>query len=179
MNDSPGHMPLDTPHPDSLPPDYSQQSDQPGYQNPPAKNSQQKWRIATAGALILILVVGSLSFFVAHVATQSSPASTLQTYCEASKKMDAHELYSTLSTSFRAQPRNGEANFQFGFGLLKSLGTSFTDCTVDNIQQNGSTAKATVTLTSRSAQGQSTSSIQTLSLIVENGMWKVNDIESN
>jgi hypothetical protein len=132
--------------------------------------------IALVAALILLLSVGGLAYFLVLPAIQqASPDGTLQTYCDASKKMDAHELVSTFSTSLKARPQNGEADFGFTFGILKFEGILATGCTVSNVQQHGSTATATVTISYQLPQNKTDSTVQTVSLIVENGVWKVNN----
>lgn len=182
MNDSTEQMPPDPPQPDSVLPNSFQQPGQTGSQQP-AKKILRKWWIITAVVLILVLIAGSLGFFAILPAIQeSSLERTLQTYCDAYKNLDEKELESTFSARFKTQPKKSEGDYAYEYIQIKGFGASFTSCTVSNIQQNGSTATATVTILlqgSQDPQGSSAISTEKVSLILENGLWnwKVNDIQ--
>lgn len=184
MNDSPEQMPSDAPQPDAVLPDSLQQ---PGPQQK-AQKSRRTWWIITAVVLLLVLIAGSLGFFVILPAIQqSSLQMTLQTYCHAYKSLDDKELESTFSARFKALPvkENGsEGDYLYAYLQIKGFGASFISCTVSDIQQNGSTATATVTISLQGGatqQGypdpnQLSTATRRVSLILENGLWnwKVN-----
>ena len=191
MNDSSGQAPLDAPQPDSVLPDSFQQPGQPDTQQP-AKKRQRVWWIIAAGVLLLVLIVGSLGFFVILPAIQeSSLERTLQTYCNAYKNLDLKQLESIFSAHFKTlslKENRSAGDYFYAYIQIKGFGASFTSCTVSDTQQNGSTATATVTIV---LQGGATdqgyqdpnliaTSTEKVSLILENGLWnwKVNDVQS-
>ncbi len=191
MNDSPGQVPPDAPQPASVLPDALQQPGQPGSQQN-ARKHQRTWWIIAAGVLLLMLIVGSLGILVILPAIQkSSLERTLQTYCDAYKKLDEKELESTFSVRFKALPlrENGsEGDYLYEYLQINVFGASLTSCTVSDIQQHGSTATATVTLVLQGGATQQgyqdpslvSTSTERVSLILESGLWnwKVNDIQS-
>lgn len=188
MNDSSGQVPLDAPQPASVLPDSFQQ---PGAQQK-AQKRQRMWWIVAAGVLLLVLIGGGSGFFVVLPTIQkSSLERTLQSYCDAYKKLDEKELESTFSAHFKTLPvkENGsEGDYLFEYLQIKGFGASFTSCTVSDIQQNGSTATATVTIVLQGGATQQgyqdpslvSTSTEKVSLILENGLWnwKVNDVQS-
>lgn len=189
MNDSPEQIPSDLPQPDTA---LSDSLQQPGPRQK-AQKSRRTWWIIAAVVLLLALIAGSLSFFVLLPAMQkSSLERTLQTYCHAYKNLDDKELESTFSARFSALPvkeNRSEGDYLYAYLQVKGFGASFTGCTVSDIQQNGSTATATVTIHLQGGatqQGfpdpnQLLTSTQSVSLILENGLWnwKVNDVQES
>jgi hypothetical protein len=190
MNDASGLVPRDAPQPDSVLPDSFQQPGQPDAQQP-AKKRQRMWWIVDAGVLLLVLIMTGSGFFVVLPTIQkSSLERTLQTYCDAYKRLDEKELESTFSARFKALPVNengSEGDYLYEYLQIKVFGASFTSCTVSDIQQNGSTATATVTLVLQGGATQQgyqapnlvSTSTKKISLLLENGLWnwKVNDIQ--
>lgn len=187
MNDSPEQIPSDVLQPNTVLPDSLQQ---PGPLQK-AQKSRRTWWIIAAVALLLVLIAGALGFFVSLPAMQkSSLERTLQTYCHAYKSLDDKELESTFSARFKALPvkeNRSEGDYLYEYLQIKGFGASFTGCAVSDIQQNGSTATATVTLRLQGGANQqgfsdptlSSASTQSVSLILENGLWnwKVNDAQ--
>jgi FHA domain len=122
------------------------------------------------GLIVLLLVVvggGSLYFF----ALRSTPEKTLQAYCTALQNSDAQGAFNQLSAS--AQSKTSVAQFNSGFQALKNpLIGGIKSCTFNNVQQNGSTATADVTLTVGNPAVPAKPTAVTL--IDENGTWKLN-----
>ncbi len=143
---------------------------QPGVPAAPAAAQPKKRRTGLlAGIIVLLLLVvggGSLYFFV----LRSTPEKTLSAVCTALTSNDAQGLYNQLST--RAQSQTSVANLTQEFLLVKSpvIG-GIKSCTFDNVQQNGSTATADVTLTVgvASLNGKPVK----YTLVDENGTWKL------
>ncbi|HLG65401.1 MAG TPA: hypothetical protein VKY19_25955 [Ktedonosporobacter sp.] len=187
MNDSPEQIPFGVSQPDTRLLDSSQQ---PGPQQK-ARKSRRTWWIIAAVVLLLVLIAGGLGFFVGLPTIQkSSLERTLQTYCHAYKSLDDKELESTFSARFKALPvkeNRSEGDYLYEYLQIKGFGASFAGCTVSDIQQNGSTATATITLSLQGGATQqgfseptlSSTSTQNVSLILENGLWnwKVNDVQ--
>jgi hypothetical protein len=122
--------------------------------------------------ILVLLVGGGVGYFVILPKIQQiSPNSTLQTFCDGYKNLNASEVYGTLSTS--AQAQNSENSITQAFALIKGLGATVTSCTVSNVQVSGSTATATITIVV-SALGQTQSQAEPVDLVLQNGSWKIN-----
>jgi hypothetical protein len=139
----------------------------------PKKGRKLLWIIA---AVVAILLVGGGTIFAISVvqASSSTPAKTLQQFCDGFKTLNAGEVYNTLTTD--SQQQVSLTQLQQTFDEIKSIGVKYSDCTVSDIQQNGSTATAKVTIAiSVSYQGSSFSMPLSLpvSLAQENGQWKI------
>lgn len=122
-----------------------------------------------AGLVVLLLIVvggGSLYFFV----IRSTPEKTLQAYCTALQNSDAQGAFNQLSAS--AQSKTSVADLNKSFQAIKSpLIGGIKSCTFNNVQQNGSTATANVTLTVGNPAIPIKPTLATL--INENGTWKL------
>jgi hypothetical protein len=121
------------------------------------------------GLVVLLLLVvggGSLYFFV----IRSTPEKTLQAYCNAVQNSNAQETFNQLSAN--AQSKTSVANFDKAFQVIKAAPINgIKSCTYNNVQQNGSSATATVVLTfGNSAAPASPSQV---TLVDENGTWKL------
>jgi hypothetical protein len=184
--DFPEPMPPDAPQPAAILPDPSQPPDP---QTRTKKNRRRGWIIA-ALVLLLVLITGSLlGFFVVLPAMQKAALdSTLQTYCHAHKVLDLKELESTFSAQYQTvslKENLSIGNFFYEYAEVAS-GASLVSCTVSDVQQSGSTATATVTVLllggiDLQGTGQPLSSltaVESLSLLLENGLWKVNDVQN-
>lgn len=167
----------------------SDPSQPPDPQTRTKKNRRRAWIIA-ALVLLLVLITGSLlGFFVILPAMQKAALdSTLQTYCHAHKVLDLKELESTFSAQYQTvslKEHLSIGNFVYEDAEVAS-GASLVSCTVSDVQQSGSTATATVTVLLQGGidlqgTGQPLSSltaVESLSLILENGLWKVNDVQN-
>ena len=97
----------------------------------------------------------------------STPQQTLQDYCTAFEHGDAQGLYNTLSTA--AQGHTSVSEIQTGFQELTLLTGGITNCTMNNLQANGSSATATVTFTPVHGQAGSVN----IQLVAESGAWKI------
>lgn len=123
--------------------------------------------------VLLLLVVGgsSLYFFV----LRSTPDKTLAAYCTALQNSDAQGAFNQLSAS--AQSKTSVAEFNRGFQAVKNpLIGGIKSCTFNNVQQNGSTATADVTLTFGNTAIPVKPTLVTL--VNENGTWKLNSNSS-
>lgn len=140
---------------------------QPGYPQAPAPRRRRTGLWIALTAILLLLIVGGGAF--AFVQTRSTPQKTMQAYCDALKANDAQGLYNTLSTS--AQAQTSVSQLRQGLNLIEFLVGGIKDCVVNSnsIQQNGSTATGTVTITT--SRGRT--STATVRLIEENGQWKI------
>lgn len=131
--------------------------------------------IVTLVVIVLVLIAGGVATFVV-IQNQSTPTATLQRFCTAFKNLDAPGVRDTLSTSAQADPANSLANIQDAFNTLKKLHATI-GCTVGAIQQNGSTATGVITLTSSvSGLGALPSRDTPVSLVQENGQWKISKL---
>ncbi len=121
------------------------------------------------GIIVLLLLVvggGSLYFFV----LRSTPEKTLQAYCTALQNGDAQGAFNQLSAS--AQSKTSVADLNKSFQAIKSpLIGGIKSCTFNNVQQNGSTATANVTVTVGNPAIPIKPTLVTL--INENGTWKL------
>lgn len=143
------------------PPGYPQ----PGYPQPPARRGRRLWVVLSAILLLLLLAGGAFTY----LQVRSTPQKTLQVYCNALKANDAQALYDTLTASARAQ--TSVSQLQQGLRLVEFLVGGVKDCVVnaDSIQENGSAATGTVTITTD--RGRSTN--VTIHLSEEQGQWKI------
>jgi hypothetical protein len=121
--------------------------------------------------LLLLIVGGSFAGYV--YVNRSTPEKTLQAYCTALQNNDAQGLYNTLSS--KDQARTDLQKISTGLQLLKLLTGGFTNCTSSNVQVNGSTASAMLTLTP--ARGNTIS--QQVALVNDNGQWKMTTANKN
>ena len=148
---------------------------QPGVPAAPAAAQPKKRRTGLiAGIIVLLLLVvggGSLYFFV----LRSTPEKTLAAVCAAYTSSDAQGAFNQLSAS--AQSQTSVAKIAQGFQLIKSpLIGGIKSCTFTNVQQNGSTATADVTIT----VGNPAIPIKPskVLLVDENGTWKLDSNSS-
>lgn len=113
--------------------------------------------------IVAVLVVGGTS---AYFLTRSTPQKTLANYCDALKTGNAQELYNNLDTA--QQSKTSVRQMQQAMNVLKAAG-GVKECVVGSVQENGSSATGSVTFTLSNGQ----SGTQTVSLIQENGTWKL------
>lgn len=150
-----------------FPPEQPGGFSQPGYQQAPASGKRRTGLWIALAVILLVLIAGGGTF--AYIQTRPTPQKTLQAYCDALKTNDAQGLYNTLSTS--AQNQTSVAQIRQGLNLIEFLIGGVKDCVVnaDSIQQNGSTATGTVTITTDRGR----SSTATIQLVEENGQWRI------
>jgi hypothetical protein len=140
---------------------------QPGYAPAPAPGRRRTGLWITLAVILLLLVAGGGT--VVYLQVRPTPQKTLQAYCDALKANDAQALYNTLSNS--AQAQTSVSQLRQGLNLIEFLVGGIKECVVnaDSIQQNGSTATGTVTITTDRGR----TSASTIHLIEENGQWKI------
>lgn len=142
--------------------------EQPGYpQQAPAPGRRRTGLWIALAVILLILVAGGGTF--AYLQARPTPQKTLQAYCDALKANDAQALYNTLSSS--AQAQTNVSQLRQGLNLIEFLIGGIKECVVngDSIQQTGSTATGTVTITTDRGR----TSTATINLVEENGQWKI------
>lgn len=143
---------------------------QPGY--PPKKGHAGLWITLV---VVLLVVIGGGGAGVYFFANGSTPQKTLNAYCDGLMKGNAQEIHDQLDSAQQAKPDNSVSNIQKGLTALKDpLIGGIKNCTVSNVQVNGSTATGVVTITL--GVGKPTSETDTL--IKENGTWKLDSSKS-
>ncbi len=125
--------------------------------------------IGISGLVLLVLIVGSVVFFLNHsFATTSNPASqTLSTYCNALVRGDYQTAYAQLASGMKNQLR--ESDFAYSWRAQK-----VSSCTVDTSSASASSCSSTTcsgTITFFFSDGSS--STDQYQLILENGQWKI------
>lgn len=139
-----------------------------------AAQPQKKSRLGLWIALIVIvlLIAGGVGGYV--YLNRSTPTKTLQTFCSALKSSppDYQTAYNQYSTRQRAR----ESEQAFASGLQQSFSNpilgGLKDCTVSNVQQNGSNATGNVTFTFNNV---SRTLVFNFSLIDESDGWKIDN----
>ncbi len=120
-----------------------------------------------AGVVILVLlIIGGTSIY---LVSRSTPEKTLGNYCDALKTGNGQELYDNLDAA--GQLHSSVALMQQYVNDFSGSG-GLRDCVVGSVQENGSSASGTVTLTGNNGQ----SATQTFTLIQENGTWKIDTV---
>lgn len=155
-------------------PAYPQQAGgygQPGYAQPQKKSRAGCWIAAIVVIILLVAVAGGGYYVYNNVL--NSPSKTLAAYCDGLKTSNATELYNQLDAA--DQQQTSVSKIQQSLTLLSALG-GIKDCTYTNVQQNGSTATATVTITYGGPIG---SKSEPINLIKENGAWKLQSSTPN
>lgn len=139
-----------------------------------AAQPRKKSRLGLWIALIVIvlLIAGGVGGYV--YLNRSTPTKTLQTFCSALKSSppDYQTAYNQYSTRRKAQ----ESEQTFASGLQQSFSSpilgGLKDCTVSNVQQNGSNATGNVTFTFNNV---SRTLVFNFSLIDESDGWKIDN----
>ncbi|HVB75322.1 MAG TPA: zinc ribbon domain-containing protein [Ktedonobacteraceae bacterium] len=155
--------PVSTPPP---PPPFNMPSGQAGSTDVPQSLSsaaRPKSRRGLIIALVLVVLIVIVAGGAYAYLNRSTPNNTLTTYCNALKGGDYQTAYNQLSTSAQRNLTESQfASFWQNLGGIKSW-------TLNNVQEQGSKATATVTFTLNSGQ----TAHATITLINENGTWKV------
>jgi flagellar basal body-associated protein FliL len=118
--------------------------------------------------IVFVLVVGCGGFGVFYL-TRSTPSKTLQAFCTALMNDDAQGIHDQYSQ--RAQTIATLDNINKELALIQQAG-GVKSCTYSNVQENGSTATADITLTLNSSLAPTPKPAPT-NLINENGTWKI------
>ena len=175
--DYPNYGPPQQPYvPPAQPGQYSQpgQTDitAPGRTVKPARKSRLGlWIALILVALIIIIAAAGAYYFV----NRSTPTKTLQAYCDAIKTNNAQEAYNQLSSRVKSQTTQQEFTTSFNNAerlLNLPLVGGISDCTVSNVQENGSSATGSIVITVKNG---SRSTPVEASLLNENGTWKINN----
>ena len=143
----------------------------PGRPVKPASKSRLGLWIALIIVVLIIIAAGGGAYYFAN---RSTPTKTLQAYCDAIKTNNAQEAYNQLSSRVQSQTtlQRFTTNFNTAERLLNSpLVGGISDCTVSNVQENGSSATGTVMITIKNGN-RSISSNE--GLVNDNGTWKIN-----
>jgi hypothetical protein len=139
----------------SLPPNYKQPLQQ-------KKSHVGGWII---GIVIVLLIVGGAYAYYAYQA-RSTPEKTLNAFCDAWKSGNKQAMSDQLDASAQKQ-------FQIINSILR---VPPKECTASNVQENGSTATGTITITS-DALGRPLAQSSTVNLDQEQGTWKISGFQ--
>jgi hypothetical protein len=124
-------------------------------------------------ALLTLLVGGAVTVAaggaaVVYLTSSSSPDKTVLAYCNAIKDGDARTAYNQLSSGIQGQVN--EQQFANNVQQVSSL-KGVTNCSTSNVQVTGSTATVTLRVTIFGFLPAN----YTVTVIKENGVWKLND----
>lgn len=172
--EAPAPPPYTPPPPVYPQPAYPQPAyPQPGGFGQPAYPAPKKSRAGLwIGLIVLLLVLVVGGGVLAYTQLRSTPQKTLAAYCDGWKTGNAQEIYNQFDAAQRA--KGTVAQVQQVLDSIKQAG-GVTDCTVGNVQQNGSSATGVVTLSA----GNGKSASETDTLIQENGTWKIDSTKLN
>lgn len=148
------------------------QVDFPGYPaaavQPQKRNRLGLW-IALIVIVLLVVAVGVGGYVYLN---RSTPTRTLQTFCNALKASPPD--YQTAYNQFSARHNGRQSEQAFASSLQLSLNNpllgGLKDCTVSNVQENGSTATGTVTF---SFNRVSQTLVFNFNLVNESNGWKI------
>ncbi len=130
----------------------------------PQKKSRPGLWIALI-VIVLLVAAGGVGGYV--YLNRSTPEKTLTTYCNALQSGDYQTAYNQLSSSSTSGLT--ESQFaQLSQTVFAAVG-GLKSCTVSNVQENGSTATGTATVTLGNGKTQSSP----VSLVNQNGTWKL------
>lgn len=138
---------------------------QPGY--PPRKRSRVGLWLGLI-VVLLLLVGGGIGGYL-YLQNRSTPEKTLQAYCTALEHSDAQGVYNTFSSA--SQAKTSPSKLGTAMQAITLLFGGIKDCTYTNVQQNGSLATATLTLTPDRGRVFSGTS----HLVDENNQWKIDN----
>jgi hypothetical protein len=117
-----------------------------------------------AVVLLLVAVVGSYVY-----SNRSTPGQALDTACNAFKTGDFPTVYNQYSSSYQSQ-LGGEASWEAATKQGVSSQGGVANCTYSNVNDNGSAGSDVMSLTF----GYGVVETFQQTLIVENGVWKIN-----
>ena len=129
-----------------------------------------------AGAIVIAVAV-VVTFLVGTLFVQStlnSPETSIDTFYSALRSQDYATAYAQLSSNQKNV--QSEAVFASHYQQLDVLGGPVVDFTIDQTNTSGTQATATVQVNRASTQNQIT--VDTLSLVQNNGTWYINQIGS-
>lgn len=134
----------------------------------PGKKPSRRGLWIALGAIVGVVLVGSIVLGVIGYVNRSTPTKTLNAFCSALKSGDNLTAYNQLSSGLQAK-FGSEAEFATGFSNNGGLG-KIHDCTVSNVDDGAGTGTISYALTG----GSSSTLIVDYSLAYENGASKIN-----
>lgn len=140
----------------------------PVFQQPPApqrKGRRGLWIVI--GAVIVVVLVLVIAIIAYGAFTASTPDRTFSAYCNALKNSDYQTAYNQLSS--QTQSRLNEKAFAAITALTLSRVNGIQNCSLSNVQINGSAATGNDTVTF----GNNTTSNSKVAFVNENGTWKL------
>jgi hypothetical protein len=155
------------------------QPGQPGQPVAPKKRRVGLW-VLLGIIVALLLGSGTALAIVANLGPTDTPTQVLQEYCDGYMKANAQEVYNTLSST--SQSKNSLADIQQSVDALKNLSglAKLTACKVSEVQQNGSNASGTITLTENVSFGNISLSVPiAMGLVLENNAWKIDVFQTH
>jgi len=121
--------------------------------------------LSCLGVIILLAAaVGSYMY-----SNRSTPSKTLDTTCNALKTGDFPTVYNQFSSSYQSQ-LGGEASWEAATKQGVSSQGGVVNCTYSTVNDNGSAGSDVMSLTF----GYGVVETFQQTLIVENGVWKIN-----
>ena len=129
-------------------------------------NMNSRKRSSLGAIVLLAAAVGTYMY-----SNRSTPGKTLATVCNAFKAGDFPTVYNQYSSSYQRQI-GGEASWEAATKQGTSSQGGVVDCTYSNVNINGSAGSDIMSLTFGYGYGVVETFQQTL--IVENGVWKIN-----
>jgi hypothetical protein len=132
------------------------------------KNRRRGWIVLSCLGLLVLLAAAVGSYMYSN---RSTPGKTLAAVCNAFKAADFPTVYNQYSSSYQRQI-GGEASWEAATKQDASSQGGVVDCSYSGVNTNGSAATDTMSLTFGSGYGAVETFQQTL--IVENGVWKIN-----
>ena len=132
------------------------------------KNRPKRWIVLTCLGLLVLLAAAVGTYMYSN---RSTPGKALATVCNAFKAGDFPTVYNQYSSSYQRQI-GGEASWEAATKQGTSSQGGVVDCTYSNVNINGSAGSDIMSLTFGYGYGVVETFQQTL--IVENGVWKIN-----
>ena len=134
----------------------------------PVKKPSRRGLWIALGAIVGVLLLGSIVLGVFGYVNRSTPTKTLNAFCSALKSGDNQIAYNQLSRGLQAK-FGSEAQFATGFSNNGGLG-KIQDCTVSNVDDGAGTGTISYALTG----GSGSTLIVDYALVYESGASKIN-----
>jgi hypothetical protein len=143
---------------------------------------RQIFVLATGGVALVVLVAIAATFFISALFVQGSlsgPDTSIDSFYSALKQQDYTRAYGQLSPAQKNAQSVGF--FTSHYQQLDSLNGAVSDFTIEQSNTNGDHATATVQVTRSTVQNQVvtvTYTLDTLTLVQNNGAWAIDTITS-
>lgn len=121
-----------------------------------------------AAIVVVIAIVGSVTYF--NFINQPSPGKTLSAFCNDLQTGDYSSSYSLLSN--RVQKLATQAQWDAGLTVTFKAKGGISSCNTSNVSSGSTTATGNILLN----YGNNTKETDKVSLIDENGIWKVDNL---